>query len=75
MAATPPQTRFFELTGSAAERRLRRLAAALERGGARVTLLASRDRADLVLLVAEGGISDAPPPKGCKVWTFERLPS
>ncbi len=75
MAAAPLQTRFFELSGSGAEGRLRRLAVALERDGARVTLLASRDRAGLYLLVAEGELPDAPPPEGCKVWTFERLPS
>ncbi len=71
---SPLQTRFFELTGERAAERLRALGGALEREGARVTLLASRDQEGLFLLVAEAERwPQAEAPAGARVWTFERV--
>jgi len=74
MSDTPTRTRFFELQGPEALPRLRRLAGALRRDGARVSLLASRDQPELYLLVSESdgeAAAGAAPPEGCRVWTFE----
>lgn len=74
MPEASSQTRFFELAGSGAQAALRTLAEQLRSGGARATLLASRDADDLFLLVAEADALPAiEPPRGCRVWTFERV--
>ncbi|MEJ2666508.1 MAG: hypothetical protein P8Z81_05320 [Deinococcales bacterium] len=73
MPEAPMLTRFFELEGSVAREALGRLGATLLAEGARVRLLASTDRPGLYLLVAESRHwPAAPPPQGCRVWTFQR---